>query len=181
MLQVPLSTHHSSVYCLYELGLASIARSMAIFMLGGYMIALPLLPGGASNTDSPTKGTRALTDIPFWVYVTSTSSIFITYLLPYFYMPSFSQTILHTSASAATHTLVVSQASSVPDRLAAAVAAHYLGVMVLWVSICVVVSGLRYLSWIFVHINSAYLAFCTLCCEQAAFRLRFTGSYTSAR
>ena len=124
MLQVPLSTHHSSVYCLYELGLASIARSMAIFMLGGYMIALPLLPGGASNTDSPTKGTRALTDIPFWVYVTSTSSIFITYLLPYFYMPSFSQTILHTSASATTRILIVSRASSMPGRLTTAVAAQ---------------------------------------------------------
>jgi hypothetical protein len=151
------------------------------------MIALPLLLGGASNIGSLSKGTkrklfdkRALTDIPLglcyvhvehlhrlsftillYAFLLADNTAFIAYLSPYFHMPSFSQTILHTSASAATRTLIVSQMSSIPGRLAAAVAAHYLGVMVPWV-ICVVVSGLLCLSWIFVHTNSAYLAFCTL-------------------
>jgi len=151
-----------------RLGFAWMARTMAFFMLGIYVIALPLLLWGATNTGNLSTSTKrklfdkaALTDLPFWIYSLATTTIFMAYLTPYFYIPTFAQTVLGTSQSRASYLLIISQAASIPGRLTAAIAANYFGIMIPWI-ICALVSGIVCLFWASIHRASAFLAFCAL-------------------
>lgn len=84
---------------------------------------------------------------------------FMAYLVPYFYMPSYAQSVLGEGTSRASRTLIVSQAASVPGRLLAAVAAHYFGVMFAW-SGCAMISGIICFAWMGVNSYSGFLVFC---------------------
>ena len=135
-------------------------------MLGSYAIAIPLLLYGAENTKSLSTGQKrklwdpdALRDGPFWAYSACTFLTFMAYLVPYFYMPSYAQSVLGASQKAASYTLIASQAASVPGRLFAAVAANYCGVMVAWTG-CALISGIICFSWIGVSSYSGFVAFC---------------------
>jgi len=151
--------------CLPKLGFAWTARVLAFFMLGSYCIAIPLLLVGASNTATLSSGRRrlfdasALTDKRFWSYAGITFITFMAYLVPYFYMPSYAQTVLGKSRAQGSYALIASQAASVPGRLLAAVAANYLGVMSAWTG-CALVSGIVCLAWMGVKSYPAFIVFC---------------------
>lgn len=149
-----------------KLEFAWTARVLGFFMLGSYACALPLLLLGANNTGQIGSGrTRklfdkeALDDMPFWFYAMATTTTFMAYLVPYFYMPTFAQQVLGQSTSLASYTLIASQAASVPGRLLAGVAANYFGVMVTWVA-CATISGTVCLAWIGINGYSGFVVFC---------------------
>lgn len=149
-----------------KLGFAWTARVLGFFMLGTYVIALPLLLWGATNTASLSSSQKrklwdksALKDPSFWLYSTSTFATFLGYLVPYFYMPTYAQTMLGTNAHLASYTLIASQAASVPGRLLAGLAANYFGVMVTWTG-CAMISGIVTLAWIGVDSYAGYIIFC---------------------
>ncbi|KAK5952689.1 hypothetical protein OHC33_006281 [Knufia fluminis] len=134
--------------CLPKYGFAWTARILGFFMLGSYIVAIPLLILGSETTKSLSSGQKrklfdkgALKDLPFWSYVGVTFTTFMAYLVPYFYMPSYAQSVLGVSQSKASYTLIASQAASVPGRLLAAVVANYCGVMSAWTG-CALISGI---------------------------------------
>jgi len=154
--------------CLPKYGFAWTARILGFFMLGSYMVAIPLLLLGASNTKSLTPGKKrklfdrdALKDIPFWSYVGTTFTTFMAYLVPYFYMPSYAQAVLGVSQAKASYCLIASQAASVPGRMIAALIANYFGVMAAWTG-CALVSGIMCFSWIGINNYAGFVAFCAL-------------------
>lgn len=149
-----------------SLGFAWTARVLGFFMLGTYCVAIPLLLLGADNTKSLSSSGRrrlwdkdALKDGPFWSYSGVTFTTFMAYLVPYFYMPSYAQSVLGATQSRASYTLIVSQAASVPGRMLAATAANYFGVMSAWTG-CALVSGIVCFAWIGVKDYAGFLAFC---------------------
>lgn len=142
------------------------ARILGFFMLGTYMVAVPLLLLGAENTKSLSSGKKrklfdqdALKDLPFWAYSAATFLTFMAYLVPYFYMPSYAQSVLGQPQSKASYTLIASQAASVPGRLLAAVAANYFGVMVAWTG-CALISAIVCFAWVGVKSYSGFVIFC---------------------
>lgn len=135
-------------------------------MLGSYLIAIPLLLFGADNTKSLSSGQKrklfdkeALKDPPFWSYAAVTFCTFMAYLVPYFYMPSYAQSVLGQPQNRASYTLIASQAASVPGRLLAAIAANYFGVMVAW-SGCALISAIVCFAWIGVKSYAGFVLFC---------------------
>lgn len=158
--------------CLPKLGFAWTARVLGFFMLGTYCIALPLLLFGATNTKSLSSGRKrklfdkeALTDLPFWSYAGVTFTTFMAYLVPYFYMPSYAQSVLGETQSRSSYTLIASQAASVPGRMLAAVAANYFGVMVAWTG-CAAISAIVCFAWIGVNSYGGFIAFCAFYGKQ---------------
>ncbi|KAK5943691.1 hypothetical protein PMZ80_004699 [Knufia obscura] len=152
--------------CLPKYGFAWTARILGFFMLGSYIVAIPLLILGSETTKSLSSGQKrklfdkgALKDLPFWSYVGVTFTTFMAYLVPYFYMPSYAQSVLGVSRSKASYTLIASQAASVPGRLLAAVVANYCGVMSAWTG-CALISGIVCFAWIGVHNYSGFVTFC---------------------
>lgn len=151
---------------IHKYGFAWTARILGFFMLGTYCLAIPLLLLGAENAKSLSAGqTRrlfdkaALRDLPFWLYTGSIFLSFMAYLVPYFYMPSYAQSILGVTQSRASYALTLSQAASVPGRLIASLAANYFGVMVTW-SGCAIMSGIIVLSWASVGQYTSFALFC---------------------
>lgn len=152
--------------CLPKLGFAWTARVLGFFMLGTYCVALPLLLLGATNTKSLSTGKKrklfdkaALKDVPFWSYSGVTFTTFMAYLVPYFYMPSYAQSVLGQTQARASYTLIASQAASVPGRMLAAVAANYFGVMVAWTG-CAAISAIVCFAWMGVNSYAGFVAFC---------------------
>lgn len=152
--------------CLPQLGFAWTARVLAFFMLGTYCLALPLMLLGAGTTKSLSSGKKrklfdkeALTDLPFWSYAGVTFTTFMAYLVPYFYMPSYAQSVLGETQSRASYTLIASQAASVPGRMLAAFAANYFGVMAAWTG-CAAISAIVCFAWIGVNSYGSFIVFC---------------------
>lgn len=149
-----------------KLGFVWTVRILAFFMLGCYVIAIPLLLLGAKNvrTLSPGKKRKlfdkeALKDAPFWSYSMACFTTFMAYLVPYFYMPSYAQAVLGESQTRASYTLITSQAASIPGRLLVSLAANYFGVMVAWTG-CVLISGIVCFAWIGVSTFEGFFVFC---------------------
>lgn len=154
--------------CLPKYGFAWTARVLGFFMLGSYFVAIPLLLLGAKNTKSLSSGKKrklfdkdALKDIPFWSYVGTTFTTFMAYLVPYFYMPYYAETVLGESQARASYALIASQAASVPGRMLAALIANYFGVMAAWFG-CALVSGIVCFAWIGVNSYGGFIAFCAI-------------------
>lgn len=152
--------------CLPKYGFPWTARILGFFMLGSYVVAIPLLILGAENTKSLSSGKKrklfdkdALKDGGFWSYVGVTFTTFMAYLVPYFYMPSYAQSVLGVSQSRASYALIASQAASVPGRLLAAGVANYFGVMAAWTG-CALVSGIVCFAWIGVNSYGGFVTFC---------------------
>lgn len=154
-------------------GFAWSARVLGFFMLGTYIVAIPLLLLGAGNAKNLSPGTKrkiwdkdALKDPPFWSYSAVTFTTFMAYLVPYFYMPSYAQSVLGETQSRASYTLIVSQAASVPGRMLAATVANYFGVMAAWTG-CALISGVVCFGWIGVKTYPGFLAFCAFYGKQS--------------
>jgi MFS family permease len=90
---------------------------------------------------------RALKDLPFWSFTVANFLIYLGYITPYYYIPTYAQTRLHTSRSLGSYILMASQGASIVGRVATTVFAHYYGSMVSWV-LCGLISGILCLSWI---------------------------------
>lgn len=137
-----------------RVGFGWTVRIMGFVMLFLFITAALLLSseGGLKSramSDRPRVlfDTRALKDLPFWSYTVANFLIYLGYITPYYYIPTYAQTMLHTSRSLGSYILMASQAASIVGRVATTVFAHYYGSMISWV-LCGMISGILCLSWI---------------------------------
>ncbi|KAF9891668.1 hypothetical protein FE257_003680 [Aspergillus nanangensis] len=135
-------------------------RIMAFVMLVLYIAASFLLlwktPNPNNNTQSrntPRRTTsqlldkRALIDPPFWSFTCSNFFLYLGYMTPYYYIPTYAETYLHTSRSLGLYILIISQAASILGRVFTTAVAHHYGSMIPWI-FCGSVSGVLCLAWI---------------------------------
>ncbi len=85
----------------------------------------------------------------------------ITIVVPYFYIPTYSQQKIGTNESTALYTLVGAVAASFFGRLVSGVCAHYVGAIVAWM-FCTVASGILSLAWISISTKGGFIAFSVL-------------------
>lgn len=150
------------------LGFAWTVRVIAFIMLGTYAISFPLLLWGARNVGDIGTGTArklfdktAFRDGPFWSYSFSNFFMFMGYMVPFFFIPTFGQLELGMSRSWALYTVTFAQASSIVGRLIASYAASKVGVMIPWIT-CGLMSAVFNLAWTGVHTQGSFIAFSVL-------------------
>jgi hypothetical protein len=143
-------------------------RYMAFIMIGLFVISLPLVLWGASNTGPVTDGKKrimldknVLTDIPFWAFTAALSTIGMAYWVPYYYIPTFAKSALGTSQAWSSNMLMISQTASVFGRYFAAFAAGRFGIMLTWL-VATMVSSVVCLMWIGTNTFNSFLGFCAL-------------------
>ena len=78
-----------------------------------------------------------------------------------FYIPTFAQVSLHTSEATGDWLLVAVQGASLFGRLFAALAAHYVGVLIPLI-VCMFVSAILSLSWLGIDTVGGFAIYCTL-------------------
>ncbi|KAF7715038.1 Uncharacterized protein PECH_003507 [Penicillium ucsense] len=122
---------------------------LALFVLAGLLLALEanLVTNQSADQRRRLFDNRALRDLPFWSFTASNFLIYLGYITPYYYIPTFAQTQLHASRSAGSYILMGSQAASIVGRVLTTVFAHRFGSMISWV-ICCILSGILCLAWI---------------------------------
>jgi predicted MFS family arabinose efflux permease len=137
-----------------RVGFAWTVRVMGFVMLFLFIMSALLLSseGGLKSrvvNDRPRIiiDIRALKDLPFWSFTIANFLIYLGYITPYYYIPTYAQTHLHTSRSSGSYILMASQGASIVGRVATTIFAHYYGSMVSWV-LCGMISGILCLSWI---------------------------------
>ena len=151
-----------------QLGFPQTVRALAFIALGVFALSIPALMLASPPTSRQATAQRrklfdaqALRDLPFLAYSLSSFLIFLGYLLPFFYIPTFAQTTLGSSRSLSFWALAVSSATSIFGRLSAGYAARRFGVMVPWIA-CSTISGALCLAWAGVKTMPAFFAFCGL-------------------
>ncbi|KAJ5509217.1 hypothetical protein N7527_011360 [Penicillium freii] len=90
---------------------------------------------------------RAFKDPPFWSFAIGNFFLYLGYITPFYYIPTYAQTKLGTSSAMASNVLMISQASSVVGRVVLTLFAHYYGSMIAWI-VCGVLSGVLCICWI---------------------------------
>lgn len=90
---------------------------------------------------------RAFKDLPFWSFAIGNFFLYLGYITPFYYIPTYAQTKLGTSSAMASNVLMISQASSVVGRVVLTLFAHFYGSMVAWI-VCGVLSGVLCICWI---------------------------------
>ena len=149
-----------------KLGFAWTVRVLAFIALVIFAISIPVLlfntPGKQRS-----RSTRNLVDIdavkdgPFVLYGLSSFCIFLGYLVPFFFIPSFAQIVLGTSRSLSFWALAISSAASILGRLGAALAAQKFDIMLPWTA-SAAISGALCLYWIRISTVATFFAFCGL-------------------
>lgn len=119
-----------------------------LFCMAGLLLSLEGRLKSRAINDRPRAllDKRALKDLPFWSFTVANFLIYLGYITPYYYIPTYAQTMLHTSRSLGSYILMASQAASIVGRVATTVFAHYYGSMISWV-LCGMISGILCLSW----------------------------------
>ncbi|CAG8127082.1 unnamed protein product [Penicillium salamii] len=137
-----------------RLGFPWTVRLMGFVMLGLFIAAaiLLLLPERGSRKLEITQSRslidlKAFKDLPFWSFTVANFFLYLGYITPFYYIPTYAETKLGTSRTMASNVLLISQASSVIGRVILTLFAHYCGSMVSWIS-CGILSGILCLTWI---------------------------------
>ncbi|KAJ5826365.1 hypothetical protein N7474_003503 [Penicillium riverlandense] len=134
-------------------------RVIGFVMLTLFVTAAFLLLWNSSNTQgsATTPGRprklfdlRAFGDGPFWSYTIANFCLFLGYMTPFYYIPTYAETMLGTTRSLGLYILIISQASSIIGRVATTTVAHHYGSMIPWI-FCGLLSGVLCLSWISAH------------------------------
>jgi predicted MFS family arabinose efflux permease len=137
-----------------KIGFPWTVRLMGFVMLTLFIAAAILLLVPEKNTpkiDYTRRRTlidlRAFKDLPFWSFTIANFFLYLGYITPFYYIPTYAQTKLGTSRSMASNVLLISQASSIIGRVVLTLFAHYYGSMISWIS-CGILSGILCISWI---------------------------------
>ncbi|OQE38915.1 hypothetical protein PENCOP_c007G08469 [Penicillium coprophilum] len=137
-----------------KVGFPWTVRVMAFLMLALFIAAAILLlgPDRRAVKVKPTQrrsliDLRALKDLPFWSFAIGNFFLYLGYITPFYYIPTYAETKLGTSRSMASNVLMISQASSVIGRVVLTLFAHYFGSMIAWIA-CGVLSGVLCICWI---------------------------------
>ncbi|KAI9371092.1 major facilitator superfamily domain-containing protein [Aspergillus egyptiacus] len=137
-----------------KVGFPWTVRIIGFMMLGLFVSAgFTLLFKGENTGQIPGARTRnlfdgrALKDLPFWNFTVANFFLYLGYMTPFYYMPIYAETKLHTSRSLGLYILIISQASSIVGRVITTAVAHYFGAMIPWI-FCGVLSGVLCIAWI---------------------------------
>ncbi|KAJ5127740.1 hypothetical protein N7448_008519 [Penicillium atrosanguineum] len=137
-----------------KLSFAWTVRIMAFLMLSLFLVAAFLLVTQGRGAITTTNGQRkklidirALKDLPFWSFTAANFLLYLGYITPFYYIPTYAQTKLGTSRSMASYVLIISQACSIVGRVGTTICAHYFGSMVSWIC-CGILSGILCFAWI---------------------------------
>ncbi|KAI9666718.1 MAG: hypothetical protein M1831_001493 [Alyxoria varia] len=139
-------------------------RVLGFVSLSTFSVAVPALLVKSEATPGRPRSIidrAALTDYNFLTFSAAQFFIFLGYLGPFFYIPTFAQLVVHTSRQTSLYLLATAAGSSFFGRLVSAVAGHYVGVMLPW-SVCSGVSGFLALCWIAVEGLGGLVGFCVL-------------------
>ncbi|KAJ5338690.1 hypothetical protein N7452_005418 [Penicillium brevicompactum] len=136
-----------------KLGFPWTVRVMAFVMLALFIAAAVLLlyPEKKSHkTEIPQSRSlidlSAFKDLPFWSFTIANFFLYLGYITPFYYIPTYAETKLGTSRTVASNVLLISQASSVVGRVVLTLFAHYCGSMISWI-FCGILSGILCISW----------------------------------
>lgn len=137
-----------------KLSFAWTVRVMAFVMLSIFLIAAALLitqgRGATTTMNNQRKkllDLQALKDLPFWSFTAANFLLYLGYMTPFYYIPTYAQTKLGTSRNMGSYVLIISQACSIVGRVGTTICAHYFGSMVSWI-ICGMLSGILCFAWI---------------------------------
>lgn len=143
-------------------------RIMGFLMLGTYLISFPLTLWGVHNLgDLAVGSTRklfdraALTNLPFWSFTLSNFLIFMGYMIPFVFIPSFGQRYLGMSQSSSLYVAMIAQASSIVGRLAVGYTASKIGGLIPWI-VCALTSSICCLAWTAVRTEGSFIAISAL-------------------
>ncbi|KAL2869588.1 major facilitator superfamily domain-containing protein [Aspergillus lucknowensis] len=138
---------------------------LALFVSSGLMLLwnsedtgqLPAA-SGRSRTRRRLFDISALKDVPFWTFTAANFFMYMGYMTPFYYMPIFAETKLHTTRSLGLYILIISQASSIVGRVVTTAVAHYFGAMIPWI-FSGVASGVLCLAWISTDTLAKFILF----------------------
>ncbi|PIA97399.1 Monocarboxylate transporter 13 [Cercospora beticola] len=143
-------------------------RTIGFVMLGTYLISFPLLLWGVSNLGDLASGQPrklfdrgALIDTPFWLYSFANFFIFLGYMVPFVFIPSYGQLVLRISQRNSLYIAMIAQATSIAGRLLAGYSASRIGGMIPW-TFCVVSSGIVAIAWLAAKETGAFIAVAAL-------------------
>ncbi|KAJ5453908.1 uncharacterized protein N7458_004864 [Penicillium daleae] len=134
---------------------------MCLLFLAASAILLPTSPRrkhSRSTEKMKVIDLRALKDIPFWSYTLANFFLYLGYITPYFYIPTYAQTRLHTTSVFASNILIITQVSSIIGRVATTIIAHHFGSMMPWI-FCGTLSGVLCLCWTTADTSLRFIAF----------------------
>ena len=139
---------------------------MGVVALGIALLSFPAFLSGSSMLAQPRKArklvdTSAFKDRLFILFTCSTFATFLGYIVPFFYIPTYSQDRLGVSESSSLYILVISLAGSFFGRLVCGYVARYVGSMLTWI-VCSLVSGILSLCWISIESEKSFIAFSVL-------------------
>lgn len=150
-----------------KLSFAWTARVIGFTMLFLFLVAVLILHSiGKEAAQNPSNqrrkliDTRALKDSCFWSFTVANVLLYLGYIAPFYYIPTYAQTKLHTSRSLASYLLIIAQASSIIGRVATTVVAHFYGSMVSWI-FCGMISGILCFAWISADTLPRFVLFVT--------------------
>lgn len=149
-----------------RVGFAWTVRVLSFIATAIFGLAVPILLFNCPKTRRSSSTRRlfdktALRDLPFMVYSLASFVIFLGYLVPFFYIPSYAEVVLKAPASTGFWALAVSSATSIAGRLGSALLAQRVGIMMSWVT-CSAISATLCLCWIAVRNVQALYVFCAL-------------------
>lgn len=122
---------------------------LALFIAGGLLLVGPEIK--TVKVESTQRRSlidmRAFKDLPFWSFAFGNFFIYLGYITPFYFIPTYAQTRLGTSRSMGSNVLMISQAASVIGRVVLTIFAHHFGSMISWI-VCGVLSGVLCFCWI---------------------------------
>lgn len=122
---------------------------LALFIAGGLLLVGPEVKTvKVENTQRRSLiDMRAFKDLPFWSFAFGNFFIYLGYITPFYFIPTYAQTRLGASRSMSSNVLMISQAASVIGRVVLTIFAHHFGSMISWI-VCGVISGVLCICWI---------------------------------
>ncbi|KAI0965692.1 MFS transporter, MCP family, solute carrier family 16, member 10 [Xylaria arbuscula] len=147
-----------------KLGFPWTVRIIGFICLFAYILAIPALSVHSTKSSGRSRtlfDPSVLKDVPFLYFTLAQFFIFLGYLVPLFYIPTYAETVLKTTSSFSQYLLVICQSASLFGRLTASIPAQHVGVMPVWV-FCCVISGVLCFTWIVSDSLPAFIAFCVL-------------------
>lgn len=143
------------------LGFGWMVRIIAFVSLAAFVAGAPTLRLRQQKNDHSARklfDKAALADVPFLVFTLVQFFVFLGYLVPLFYIPTFAKVALQANESTALYILIGSQAGSLFGRLGATYLVRFIGVMIPWVACCCI-SGILCFTWIVSTELGSFVAF----------------------
>ncbi|KAJ5543114.1 hypothetical protein N7535_005543 [Penicillium sp. DV-2018c] len=134
---------------------------LALFMAGAVLLLGPEIKTVKAEPSGQRRSlidVRAFRDLPFWSFVFGNFFIYLGYITPYYYIPTYAETRLGSSRTMGSNVLMISQAASILGRVFLTLFAHYCGSMIAWI-FCGIFSGVLCICWISADTVARFILF----------------------